>query len=315
MVRSTHKINISLSLAAVLLATTALVSPIVNVSAADPTVTFEVDISEVLTVSLTNPDVWASGNVNDLLRNKVTVSAMTNNYYGVTVSMYANDTMLKNVDTFSSTDETSYIDTLTTGTTTTNGNFASNRWAYSVADTDAGDASAIYKPVTTVSSPVTLFENVPGTSGTTYSEDVFFGAKATENKQSGTYAQTVNFVAVTGVIDTDNPVIPVNPSEDNTDSEIASNTPHYNPSTGRTTRTTRSTNTTANTTTTTTQVTNGNTVSSYANAAGVTRKSGSNDGQNIATALAVAAGVAAVSGITFFALAKRNKDDEDDEEA
>ena len=313
MVRSTHKINKIFSSVAVLAAIATLISPALKASATDPTVTFEVDIDEVLTVSLTKPDVWASGNVNTLLRNKVTVSALTNNYYGVTVSMYANDTMLKNVDTYSSSDATSYIDTLATGTTTTNGSFSENRWAYSVLDTDAGLSSAVYNPVTTVSAPVTLFNNTPGTAGTTYSKDVFFGAKATSAKQSGTYAQTVNFVAVTGVIDTDNPVVPVTPSEDNTDSEIAAGDASYSSTTGRTTYTTRSTNTTNNTTTTTTQVMNGNTVSAYANAAGVTRSS-NNNGQNVATALAVAAGVAAVSGVTFYALAKRSRDDDEDDE-
>ncbi len=314
MVRSTHKINKIFSIVAVFATTAALINPVFKASATDPTVTLEVDIAEVLTVSLTNPTTWATGDINQLLRNKVTVSALTNNYYGATVSMYANDTKLKNTATYSSADASSYIDTLTSGTTTTNGAFSDDVWAYSVQDNDAGIASAIYNPVPLEANLVKIIENSPGHAGTVNSEDVFFGAKATSAKQSGTYAQTVNFVAVTGVIDTEtNPQNPTTPSTDNSDAEIASNTPHYNPSTGRTTYTTRSTNTTNNTTTTTTNVMNGNTVSAYANAAGVTRNT--NNGQNVATALAVAAGVAAVSGVTFYALAKRSRDDEDDEDA
>lgn len=295
---------------ALALAATSLV-PLSNASA-DQDVDFEVNIEEILTVSLTNPTSWASGNVDTLLRNKVTVSAMTNNYYGVTLSMYADNTDLRNVLSYSSTDSTSYIDTLDASTYTYS-TFPSNAWGYSVEDADTAVTSASYLPITTSSNPVTLFTNTPGTSGTTYSKDVFFGAKATSAKQSGTYAQTVNFVAVTGVIDTDdNPVVPDNPSTDNSDSEIASNTASYSSTTGRTTYTTRGTNTTDDTTTTTTEVVNGDATSAYANAAGVTSHSG--NGSALATALAVAAGTMAVSGLFFFILAKRNDDDDEDED-
>lgn len=305
MVRSIHKTNIIFGAVATILSAAFIGS--VSPAMADESVTFNVNLEEVLTVSLTKPTTWASGNVNTLLRNKVTVSALTNNYYGATVSMYADDTQLKNVTSYVSTDASTYIDTLDNNNATYD-NFDSDAWGYSLTDSDAGTASASYLPVTLVSSPVTVIPRTVATTGTNYTKDVFFGAKATDAKQSGTYAQTVNFVAVTGVIDTDNPVVPVNPSTDNT----INDTPVYTASTNRTTYTSRSTNATNNTATTTTDVMPGNTTSTYANAAGVTASS---DGSStIVTALATVAAVTAVSGITFFALAKRNNDDDEEEE-
>ena len=305
MVRSIHKTNIIFGAVATILSAAFIGS--VSPAMADESVTFNVNLEEVLTVSLTKPTTWASGNVNTLLRNKVTVSALTNNYYGATVSMYADDTQLKNVTSYVSTDASTYIDTLDNNNATYD-NFDSDAWGYSLTDSDAGTASASYLPVTLVSNPVTVIPRTVATTGTNSTKDVFFGAKATDAKQSGTYAQTVNFVAVTGVIDTDNPVVPVNPSTDNT----INDTPVYTASTNRTTYTSRSTNATNNTATTTTDVMPGNTTSAYANAAGVTASS---DGSStIVTALATVAAVTAVSGITFFALAKRDNDDEEEEE-
>ena len=96
MVRSTHKTNIIfislITALSLILAGSSMSTP---VSATDPQVTFNVNLTEVLTVSITNPTSWATGATDTLLRNKVTVSALTNNYYGATVSMYAADTALK----------------------------------------------------------------------------------------------------------------------------------------------------------------------------------------------------------------------------
>lgn len=306
MVRSIHKTNILFGVAGIIALVSAFVGLSSGAKATDQNFTFNVNLKEVLTVSLTKPTIWASGNVDTLLRNKVTVSALTNNYYGATVSMYANDTMLQNITSYSSTDPTSYIPNLTSNTT--NGSFTPNAWGYSITDNDAGISSAAYLPITTSASPVTLITRSTGTTGTTYSKDVFFGAKATSAKQAGTYWQTVNFVAVTGVIDTDNPVNPTNPSSD----VAINNTPTYTSSTNRTTYTTRSTNASTNTTNTTTQIMPGNTTGSYANAAGVVSKSG--DGSGIIIVLATAATVAAASGIFFFVLAKRRNDDDEEEE-
>lgn len=318
MVRSIHKINIIFTIIVV-----ALMAILYNLhtggaSAINQAVDFNVNLVEVLTVSVTNPTTWASGSTDSLLRNKVTVSALTNNYYGARVSMYAGGTQLQNTTSYSSTDNSSFIDTLTNSNYTYS-TFPTDAWGYSLTDSESGTASASYLPVTTSASPVTILNSTIGTTGT---KDVYFGAKASSNKQSGTYAQTVYFAAVTGTIDTDNPAVPVNPSHDNPTDEIAS----YTPSTNRTTYTTRTTTTRTpsvtpsvdgNTSKTTTQVSNGNTTKSYANAAGVTTvASGSSTtgSSTLPIALGVAAGVTAVSGTIFFVLAKRRNDDDDEEE-
>ena len=305
MVRSIHKTNIFFGIAVTALATILIGSSSVS---ADQSVTFNVNLVEVLTVSLTEPTAWASGQVDTLLRNKVTVSALTNNYYGAAVSMYADDTRLENITSgYNSSDNSTYIDTLDNDTYTYN-SFPNNAWGYSLQDADNPVSNASYLPITLVANPVEVIPRTQATTGTNYSKDVFFGAKATSAKQAGTYAQTVNFVAVSGV-DTD--PVPT-PSTDNTDSEIASHTPRYNTTTNRTTYTTRTATNNNTTTTTTTHVNPGNTINTYANAAGVTASS--NGASNIVTALAVAAGVTAVSGITFFVLAKRDRDDDEEEE-
>ena len=273
-------------------------------------VTFDVNLAEILTVSVAKPTTWASGDMEDLLRNKISVSAKTNNYYGATLSMYADGLTLNNTVSYDSTKPATYINTLDADTYT-NGTFPVNAWGYSLEDTDAGNSSASYLPIITEANAVTLINRTPGTTGTNYSKDVFFGAKANTSKQAGTYAQTVNFVAVTGLVDTENPSVPVNPSTDNPSNEIAS----YSTTTGRTTYSSRSTNTSAGnvtTATTATQVTGGNTVSSYSDPAGVTTSS--NGIATIAAGLAVAAGITAVSGTVFFILAKRHDDDDDGEE-
>lgn len=308
MVRSIHKINIIFVSIVAITLVAMLANPIKNVSATDPSVTFNVNITEILTVSVAKPTTWASGAMNELLRNKISVSAKTNNYYGVTMSMYADGLTLNNTKTYDNTKEATYINTLD-ASTYTHGTFPDDAWGYSIEDTDAGNTSAPYLPIVTEANAVTLISRTPDDMGTTYSKDVFFGAKATNAKNAGTYAQVVNFVAVTGLIDTEeNPQIPDNPSTDNPSNEIAT----YNSSRNTTTYTSRTTDTTNNTTTNTTQVTNGNTVSTYTDPAGVVTSS--NGATALATGLAVAAGVTATSGTLFFILAKRRDDDDDEEE-
>ena len=308
MVRSTYKTHINFMVVPVALAVAAITASTTNVSA-DQNVNFNVNLDEVLTVSITNPDTWASGNTDELLRNKVNITALTNNYHGATVSMYADYNQLFNTATYTASDSTSYIDTLDANTYT-HGTFPTNAWGYSLTDTDAGDASASYLPVTTSTAPVTLMTSTIGNLG---SKDVYFGAKATNVKQSGTYAQTVNFVAVTGTIDSGNPQVPVNPSHDSPATNVATydssrNTTSYTRRTRTTSQPANPNPVTGDTTTTSTSVTSGDTRNSYANAAGVTTTSTGDSA--LATALAVAAGVTAVAGVAFFVLAKRKNDDE-----
>lgn len=313
MVRSIHKIKIA-SIATLAVATPALV--LASMAKADnpQNVDFNVNVAEVLTVSITDPASWASGDLSynstsgkyesNLLTNKVTVSAVTNNAIGVTVSMYADDTNLIN-----QTNNSNTIATLSGATTSAA--FPVNAWGYSTDD------GSNYGAMTTSTTPVQVLSTVGTASTSNGTKDVYFGARANNDKLSGTYKQTVYFAAVTGTIDTDNPVVPVNPSQP----DPVNNTPTYQPTAGvgtggqtrYTSRSTAGSGSTA-TKTTTTEVSKGDTTSSYAPAHGVTTSTSSSiDGtSSLATALGVAAGVAAVSGISFFVLAKRKKDDDED---
>ena len=317
MVRSIHKINI------IFIITLLVVGAIIMLQNgsfvnADTNVDFNVNVTEALTVSISTPTSWASGNASDFLRNKVTVSALTNNNNGVTVSMYAADTTLNNTETYSAGDATTYIPTLDNTDYTTN-TFPANAWGYSLTDTVAG-TNASYLPMTTSSDPIEVFTSTLGSQGT---KDVYFGAKSSTAKKSGTYAQTVYFAAVTGTIDpSTNPSNPTNPSEPSQPND----TPVYtnntgNPATGQTTYTRRATtgsgssSVSGSTENTTTQVSKGDTRSSYVKAAGVTSTTPTTtSSESISTlgiALASAAGVAAVSGAIFLVVAKRRKDDDD----
>lgn len=312
MVRSIHKIKIASVVGLTAIAPVAAANMVIP-SAKAQDVDFNVSVAEVLTVSITDPASWASGDlvnsgdndtmVSDLLQNKVTVSAVTNNATGVTVSMYTPNTNLVNQLVSSQT-----IPTLASSTTAAN--FPVNRWGYSLDD------GANYSAITTSASQI--FTTVGSASTSSGSEDIYFGAKADNTKSSGTYAQTVYFAAVTGTIDSgDNPSIPSNPSNP----VPVDNTPTYNPTTGNpatgqtayTSRTTSGSGTdpvSGAKKTTTTEVSKGDTRSSYQPAQGVTTKSNIDSGSSLATALGVAAGVAAVSGAAFFVAAKRRKDDE-----
>ena len=303
-----------------LLALSALITMLMSTStmASNTNIDFNVDITEVLTISITDPVSWASGDltnvsgnnmVSNLLRNKVTVTAITNNATGATVSMYT-----PNTDLINQSSNTETIPTLNSSITAAS--FPANRWGYSVTDTVGGDSSASYNPLSTTAQQI--FTTVGTSSVGTGSKDVFFGAKADNTKKSGTYAQTVYFVAVTGTIDTENPQTPLNPSTpapvDNTPTYVANT---GNPATGQTTYTTHTSSgsgtspVSGSNKTTTTEVSKGDTRNSYTQPAGVTKsKEVSKDStdSSLTIALGTAAGVAAVSGVAFLVAAKRNKE-------
>lgn len=286
--------------------------------------TFEVNVVENLTVSVTSPQTGAVGNINTFLRNDINVSVISNNTAGFTASMYSKDT----TDLTNTAKSTATIPTISSGTTYTCSTaacteFGTNVWGYSTND---ASHTGTYSPmVSTSSSPINLITAASGT--TSASQDVYFGAKADVTKASGTYIGTVIISVVGGAIENDNtdpdynPVTPVNPAVDNdTNGTNPSYATNYgnNGDEGWTTYTTTSTSGSGSsaTNTTTTQVSGGDTRNSYSNPAGVTENTVAsiNDNTPVATGLAVASTVAATSGMFFFILAKRRGDDEDEEE-
>lgn len=280
------------------------------------TTTFQVNVKESLTVAVSTPSTWASGNVNEFLRNTVNVNVNTNNANGFTASMYSQNTT--NLTNTAKSTET--LPTLSSNYTCANAacaTFPANYWGYSLND---ASNTGTYSPMTSsTSSPITLISAAAGTS--TGTKDVYFGAKADMTKAAGTYAGTVIISVVTGVVDSStNPVTPTNPATPNT----TNNTPTYNPgptggsSNGSTTYTYRSTS--SGVATTTTQVSDGDNTSAYNGYTppqGVTDKTiaeVTTDNSSLATGLATTAAVAATSGLLFFIIAKRRDEDDDEED-
>lgn len=291
-----------------------LSSASLNTYAVQENVDFQVNIKEILSVSVTTPTDWATGNIDVFLRNPVSVSVTSNNSAGftATMSMKTPDTFLTNMSK-----NTATLPTLTANST--RGNFPANYWGYSLDDTAAGSASSTYRAlVGSNATPITLLQS---SSATTGSKDFYFGAKGNAALPAGTYTGTVVINVVSGVIDNNNPITPTNPATPTGPNEVA--TYNYSPtggsSNGTTTYTYQRTNAQAGTTTTTTEVTDGNNVGSYQGYTppqGVSDRTVSSIGEDspVATGLAVTASVAAASGMIFFIIAKRKKDDEEEEE-
>ena len=293
--------------------------------------TFQVDVAESLTVSVETPSDPTAGNVDDFLRNTVTLSVDSNNATGFTATMYTNSTSLTN-----SAKSTVTLPTLED--TSAKSAFPSNYWGYSLDtsgdtsgsytynskiynETDAGNSNSYYHPLPTSSSPDTVLTGVGATNAT---RKLYFGAKSDATQASGTYTGTVVISVVTGEVKNNNdasstPSTPVNPATNNDAS--APGTATYDSVNNRTvyytTRNNTGTGGAVDTTTTEAQVSTGNTTSTYANAAGVTESTITNVATNnaLATGLAATAVAAATSGVIFFILAKRKKDDDDEEEA
>ncbi len=270
---------------------------------------FEVNVREVLSVSVTAPTIWATGDVDTFLRNAVHIDVVTNNANGFTASM----TMKTNETSLINTSKNTY--TLPTlSAQTSRANFPANYWGYSLNDTTAGSESSTYNALVGVNStPITLLHSDSAASG---SKDFYFGAKANVTQASGTYAGTVVISVVTGVIDNDNPVIPEDPDVPNPTPEV----PTYNENRDTTTYTYTTTNTSAGTTTTTTEVSAGNNRSAYGyieqmEPQGVEYSTTSrvSNLSGITTGLAIASSVAMTSGAFFLFAARREEDDEDDE--
>ena len=285
--------------------------------------TFEVNVKEALTVSITAPSEGATGDVGDFLRNTVSLSVTSNNANGFRASMYSQDsTNLTN--TSKSTETLPTLDSGTSYTCTSEActAFPANHWGYSL--NDSSNTGTYYPMVSTSANPITLISASAGT--TTGSQDVYFGAKADVTQAAGTYAGTVVISVVTGIIDSStNPVTPTHPATPNSTPQVA--TYNSSPIGGSTNGTTTYTYTRSHTpsgapatTTTTTEVSDGDNVNAYN---GYVPPQGVRETINtdeyiagssspLAAGLAATATAAAATGIIFFILAKRR--DKDDEE-
>ena len=259
-------------------------------------------------MSITTPSAsdWASGNVNQFLRNVISLDISSNNSQGFTAGMTTDSTSTALTN---STLNNITIPSISSNITCSDSNcsaFLANYWGYSI---NATDSSGTYKPLkANTAAPDTILSSATAATG---HQDISFGAKANTSKASGTYTSTVIISVVSGTngADLEGPVTDADGPNANP------NTPSYNSTTNQTTYT-YVTNT-GNTTTT--QVSNGDNTDiydGYTPPQGVTNVDSSNiySGSLLTTILATTASIAAGSGIFFFILAKRKKDDDEEEE-
>ncbi len=327
MVRSIHKNKLIPALTTALAVATPFASAYATEVNGNPADTkLQVNVAEVLTINLTEPTTWASGDltasgstfVSDLLRNKITLSVISNNPAGYTASMY---TKTSNTSLVNQTKSTSTIPTLSAYGEYTSGGiaasaFPANYWGYSLEDEDTALSSAKYLALQTSSNPIQVLQYNDGNSNT---RDVFFGAKADSTKDSGTYAQTVVFSVVSGVSVPTVPTDPTGPQDTSEDNPVVAYDDGTSTGTARTVYTNRSTNTSAGTTTTTSEVSTGDnrssypgvTQTSYAAPQGVTTSNVNNS--NVLPAILAGTAVAAVVAGGFILVAAKRKKDEDDE--
>lgn len=290
----------------VVIITVILLSSLVNHAMADDGTLFNVNVTETLSVSVTTPTAWASGDVDTFLRNKVRVDVTSNNSAGFTASMTTKTSSTSLVNTSKST---ATIPTL--ASSTERGSFPANYWGYSLDDTESGSDTSTYNALVGAdSAPIEILSSSSATSG---SKDCYFGAKADITQASGTYVGTVVISVVSGVIDNStNPITPTNPVTPSGD-QIA------NYDGNNTSYTYSSTNTSNNTSSTTTEISDGDVRSAYEGYTppqGVTysTKTNINNSTTLATGLGIAAAIAATSGFFFLAAARREDDDDEDDQ-
>lgn len=281
-----------------------------SVDAAENNVTFNVNVKDYLSVSITEPASWATANIDTFMCNTVEISASTNSSSGFVVGMTSSTTNTTLTNSTVSSNNT--IPTLTGSVDYTS--FPNDSWGYGTTSCSSGNFAGV--PASTGTPARVLYS-----SGRTGSGNVYFGAKASSSKASGTYKGTVVFSVVSGTntINTN----PTNPATPNS----TTNTAVYNAApTGGANGTTTYTYKTNSNRTTTTQVSDGNNTSSYPEgytppqgvhevSSPATTTASINEGSPLAAGLAVTAAAAATSGTIFFIIAKRKKDDDEEEDA
>ena len=293
-----------------------------NDKSCSDTSSFSVSVKEILTVSLTKPKTWATGDVNTLLTNKVTLSVSSNNTAGYIASMTTGST---NTNLTNQSNSSYYLTSLSGDNVSGASDSMLNHWGYNVVNENAAAPTTFSKMVANnASSPITILSSTTPVKTT---KDVYFGAKASASMASGTYGSTIVVSVVSGV-NTNPATNPTNPTPATPTTDPTSNdggTVAYDSSTGAATGSTVYTNNytsgtgSSATSTTYSEISSGNNTSAYD---GYTYPQGEtnttntvasiNEGTPLATGLAVTAGVAAVAGIAFFVVAKRREKEDDD---
>lgn len=289
----------------------------INVARADDT-TFQVNIQEVLTVSLTPPANWATGDVDTLLRNLVVLDVTSNNNGGFTASMTSNSTTAAGAaltnELASLTND--HIDILSSDWTRSNTS-TTNFWGWSIND---DSQTGTYHRFALKNSATPDILVTSATAGSA-SKNIYFGAKANSTISSGTYTGTVIISVVSGAVTdenddpNDNPVTPTNPSTPTNDpTNNTGGTASYSSTTGTTVYTNNYIDSNSGSHVSYSEISSGNNTTvydSYVDPRGVTTV---NEGTPLAAGLAATSVIAATTGIFLLIAAKRRKDEEEEEE-
>ncbi len=288
-----------------------------NVAKADDT-TFQVNIQEVLTVSITPPANWATGDVDTFLRNLVVLDVTSNNVAGFTASMTSSSTTAAGAaltnELVSLTND--HLDILSSDWTRSNTS-TTNFWGWSIND-DSQTGTYHRFALKDSATPDVLMTSATAGSA---SKNIYFGAKADSTISSGTYTGTVIISVVTGTITdenddpNDNPVTPTNPSTPTDDpTSNTGGTASYSNSTGTTVYTNNYVDSNSGSHVSYSEISSGDNTTvydSYVDPRGVTTV---NEGTPLAAGLAATSVVAATTGIFLLIAAKRRKDEEEEEE-
>lgn len=274
-----------------------------GVSECDDGANFQVKIPEILTVQITRPNTWATGNVGELLRNIITLDVVSNNPAGFAASMTSSSTTAAGAALSNGSSNSSTTIPMLTSDWTNGSSISTAFWGYSLDDSsETGTYSGI--ALKDAATPTSL---IPAGTMSSASKTIYFGAAADSSIDSGTYSGTVIISVVSGAITEDNPITPTDPA---TKDDTTTNNPVYDQTADRTVYTATTYNGTENTSKI--EVSEGDTHNSYQDPQGVSTARIS-EGTPLATGLAVTAAVAAIAGIAFFVAARRREEEDDDE--
>lgn len=325
MVRNTLKLTKVGGLAVAAFALLSPIQNITNVSAVDgitsgcktqngvtecvETRNFQIDVQEILDVSVSSPVEYDGGSLTDLLIKKISLSVSSNNVAGFLA------TMTSNANTTSLVHKSDNSKTIPTLANSANiSNFPRGYWGWGRTNYN-GTAPTQYNPIAVKGSadaPV-LSTGEAGSAA----EDIYFGARSDDNTVAGTYAQTILISVVSGVHDNpfaDTPTYPegpsASPSQPGPDVVAGTNGGsgnRYNYGSTSSSDTDQST--------TNKDTSNSSSYNGYAYPQGETNTVATvNEGTPLATGLAITACIAAIFGIFFFILLFKRRKDEDEEE-
>ena len=279
-----------------------------NGSPCNANTTFQVDVKEVLSVSVTTPTDYGGGYAGELLTGQIDITVASNNSGGFSTGIRASDQDATLVG--DNNGALSNLESSVSGS-----NFPAGRWGYSLGDEDPLSKTYIYSPLSAYNTTPYRIESISSGGAGSAAGSVYFAAKAGYDNPAGTYTGTVNISVVSGSASPDPGSNPVGPDPQGGTTPSYHNENNENVTT-YTTRT-QSSDTPPTKDTTTTEISSGDNRTYYASPQGETERTESNVKTNsslLPVILATTSAVSAAAGLGFFIVAKRREEEEEDEE-